>query len=146
MTDVPAQRTEPDTSDGICGADSPNGYVCSEPAGHDGPHVAARGPGRVIEEWAVAPPDHWRTDPAPADLPLTEAIAVERLALDEQQPESIRDAAARYDDALTAVAVAADAEQMAEEHYADRCAETTVARREAAEARLALLALLGGAA
>lgn len=137
MTDVPAQRTEPDTSGGICGADSPNGYICTSPAGHDGPHVAALGAGRVIEEWA---------DPAPTDLPLTEAIAVERLALDEQQPGPIRDAAARYDDALTAVAVAADAEQMAEEHYADRCAETIAAQREAAEARLALLGLLGGAA
>jgi len=137
MTDVPAQRTEPDTSDGICGADSPNGYICTSPAGHDGPHVATGPSGRPYDEW---------TDPAPTDLPLTEAIAVERLALDEQQPETIRDAAARYDDALTAVAVAADAEQMAEEHYADRCAETIAARRSAAEARLALLALLGGAA
>lgn len=134
MTDVPAQRTEPDTSDGICGADSPNCYVCTQVAGHDGPHRATDlAESTVYEEW---------TDPAPADLPLTEAIAVERLVLDEQKPESIRDAAARYDDALTAVAVAADAEQMAEEHYADRCAETTVARREAAEARLALLALI----
>ena len=146
MTDVPAQRTEPDTGDGICGADSPNCYICTSPAGHDGPHVATRGPGRVIEEWAVAPPEPRWTDPAPADLPLTEAIAVERLVLDESQPESIRDAAARYDDALAAVAVAADAEQMAEEHYADRCAETIAAQREAAEARLALLGLLGGAA
>ena len=80
--------------------------------------------------------------PAPADLPSVEAIAVERLVLDEQQPETIRDAAARYDDALTAVAIAEDAEQMAAEHWSDRMAETTVARREAAEARLALLALI----
>lgn len=158
MTDVPAQRTEPDTSElkvrapaeapfcGRLGRSSESKYgslYCTLGEGHDGPHSASgatRDGAGMVEVY-----DEW-TDPAPADWPLTEAIAVERLALDDPDEQALLDAYKEAKDAADkAECVVAEANDDAERacRYADDCAEALLRAKTAfAQARLKLIGVL----
>ena len=155
MTDVPAQRTERsiptsnvrpyvDAATPWCLANSPaSRLVCTLAKGHDGAHSAG---GSRIDGGDLCPVFEEWTDPAPADLPLTEAIAVERLVLDDPDEQALLDAYKEAKDAADkAECVVAEANDDAERacRYADDCAEALLRAKTAfAQARLKLIGVL----